>query len=285
MSAVQTIKKLSHVALKVTDVTAAAGFYQQVVGLGETTRDSAGNVYLRCNADHHSLKLMTNGAAGIDHFALDVGDEAGLAAAADRLARAGIAYEESPEEPGQGPGIRLPDPDGFTVELVAGLEQVSPHYGPRAVQPRRIAHVTILVADPQASVAFYTEVLGFKISDWFSDVFCWLRCNPEHHSVAIARLERVGLHHLAFDVAHFGNLAHQGDHLVANGRHYLYGPGRHGPGNNQFAYFYDLDGHIVEFTCDSLQIWDDASYQYKVWQPSEKWVNLWGQDPPAEFLR
>jgi catechol 2,3-dioxygenase-like lactoylglutathione lyase family enzyme len=280
------VKKLSHVALKVTDIAAQTQFYSEICGLGETARDDAGQVYMRCNADHHSVVLIPSDESGLDHFALEVGGPAEVAATAQALDRAGISYEANgSHELGQGPSLRLRDPDGFVVELLGGMEQVNPTYGPRAVQPREIGHVTLLVDDPKVSVEFYTQILGFRISDWFEDVFAWLRCNPQHHTVAVARLARVGMHHFAFNVVNFSEIAHLGDHLMRNGRHFLYGPGRHGPGNNQFAYLRDLDGHIIEYTCDSIQVWDEENYRPKVWRSTQKWVNVWGQDPPEEFLQ
>lgn len=283
--ALVNVKRISHVALKVTDVDAQTDFYCQMAGFGKTTQDAVGRVYLRCNADHHSLVLVPAEEPSLDHYALDVGEPTELDKAANALKQAGIPIEfNGSNELGHGPSVRLQDPDGFTVELVSGLEQVSPTYGIRAVQPRRLAHITLLSDDPKSSADFYQNVLGFRVSDWLEEDFIWLRCNPEHHSLAIARLNRVGLHHVAYDVVDFTALVHQADHLARHGRSLLYGPGRHGPGHNQFAYFQDLDNQIVEFTCDSLQIWDDEAYEPMRWSASEKWINVWGQDPPPEFF-
>ncbi len=279
------VKHISHVALKVTDVEAQTDFYCQMVGLGETARDEKGKVYLRCNADHHSLVLIPAEEKGLDHYALEIGNRSQLEAAARAFERAGIAYEtKDSDEIGQEASLRLQDPDGFTIELISGLEQVMPSYGTRAVQPRKLAHVTLLSPDPKVSAEFYTEVLGFRVSDFLDEDFIWLRCNPEHHSLAIARLGGVRLHHVAYSVADYTDLVHQADHLQRHGRSLLYGPGRHGPGNNQFAYFHDLDKQIIEFTCDSLQIWDEDSYVPKRWKATDKWINMWGQDPPPEFF-
>jgi catechol-2,3-dioxygenase len=86
-------------------------------------------------------------------------------------------------------------------------------------------------------------------------------------------------HHFAFEVLDFSHLARQADHLMQNGYKLLYGPGRHGPGNNQFEYFRDLDGNTVEFTCDVQHIWDDATYEPRVWSSKDLWVNLWDPIP------
>jgi hypothetical protein len=39
------------------------------------------------------------------------------------------------------------------------------------------------------------------------------------------------------------------------------GPGRHGPGQNVFAYFEDADGGMIELYSDMLQIEDESTYE------------------------
>lgn len=285
-TAVVEVKRLSHVALKTRDVEAQTRFYTQMVGLGETAREEDGRVCLRTNERHHSLILVpSEEAGGLDHFALEVGGGAsGLESAADALSKAGIKHEEIGDTLGQGPSIGLKDPDGLSVELIGGMQEVDPVYGPRAVQPRRQDHVTLKVPDTKETVEFYETVLGFRVSDRLSDhSFYWLRCNPYHHSIGLIRHERAGLHHLSFELVDFAELGHQAEHLMRNGRQLLWGPGRHGPGNNQFEYFRDGDGNIIEFTCDAEQIWD-PDREMRVWNPDEElWINLWGPMPPDDF--
>ncbi len=279
------VEEVSHVALKTRNVEHQATFYTNIVGLGETERDATGRVYLRCNANHHAVVLVPSSESGIDHFALNVGDPKTLNAAATALTRAGISYEtETPGELGQGPSLRLRDPDGYSVELIGGMAQVSPNYGPRAVQPRKLSHVTLLVDDCKRSGEFYSEVLGFRPSDWVDDIFLWMRCNPDHHGLAFAKTGSIRMHHFALEVIDFSYLVRQAEHLMQNGYTLLYGPGRHGPGKNQFEYFRDPEQNLIEFMCDIQQIWDDATYEPRVWNSKELWVNLWGPDPPEGFV-
>src|SRR6202035_2073145 len=108
---ITNVKHISHIALKTREVEQQAKFYTHIVGLGETERDSAGRVYLGCNANHHAVVLIPSTETGIDHFSLDVGGPVELAAAATALAGAGIAYEtEGAGEAGHGTALRLRDP-------------------------------------------------------------------------------------------------------------------------------------------------------------------------------
>ena len=80
-------------------------------------------------------------------------------------------------------------------------------------------------------------------------------------------------------------LVQQAEHLAQHDHVLLYGPGRHGPGNNLFIYFHDVDGNIVEFSADMQQIWDDTKYVPKVWNPNERWSNRWGTPASPEFRK
>ncbi|HEX6210774.1 MAG TPA: VOC family protein [Methylomirabilota bacterium] len=74
---------------------------------------------------------------------------------------------------------------------------------------RKIGHVVLNVSDLEASIRFYTEVLGLQVSDRYPDTMVpggmvFMRCNTDHHGVALvggaARLERTSLNHFAFEV-------------------------------------------------------------------------------------
>ena len=279
------VRSISHVALKTRNVEQQTHFYTQMVGLGETERDNADPVYLRCNANHHSVVLIPSSETGLDHYALDVGSPAALEAAAGALSKTGIPFEtEGPAELGQGTSLRLRDPDDYVVELIGEMAQVAPTYGPRAVQPRKLGHITLLVDDCKRSAEFYSEVLGFRVSDWVDDIFLWMRCNPDHHGLAFAKTGTIKMHHFAFELKDFSYLARQADHLMHNGYVLLYGPGRHGPGENHFEYFRDPESNLIEFMSNIQQIWDDATYEPKVWDSQKRWVNLWGPEGPADFV-
>ena len=221
------IKKLSHVALKVRDMEAQASFYSEFVGLGETARDKAGCIYLHCNCDHHQVVLIPAEETGLDHFALEVKSAADLDIAVENLTEAGIRYKvDESTELGQGRSLRFQDPLGFTVELVTGLDQVSPHYGVRSVQPRKFQHITLRSPDIKTGEEFYSQVLGLRISDWVGEDFVWLRCNPDHHGVAISRYPKTTMHHIAFEVKDMSELVHQAEYLARRDHTLLYGPGR-----------------------------------------------------------
>ena len=55
---------------------------------------------------------------------------------------------------------------------------------------RKIGHAVVFVSDLERSKRFYTEVLGFKISDVYPGTMMpggmvFLRCNGDHHCLAL----------------------------------------------------------------------------------------------------
>ena len=76
-------------------------------------------------------------------------------------------------------------------------------------QLRKLGHVVLNVTDLEASVRFYTEVLGLSISDRYPDSMVpggmvFMCVSTDHHGVALvggaSKLERSTLNHFAFEV-------------------------------------------------------------------------------------
>jgi len=77
-------------------------------------------------------------------------------------------------------------------------------------QLRKLGHVVLNVTDLEASVRFYTGVLGLEVTDRYADTMVpggmvFMRCNADHHGVALvggaSKTERSSLNHFAFEVA------------------------------------------------------------------------------------
>lgn len=117
---------LSHVQLRVTDVTASAEWYAAVLGLAPFKADPAiGYVALRHPTSGVVIVLTTDasgswhaGGGALDHLAFAVPDGAALEAWADHLTSVGIDHAGVRPENGN-PSLQLLDPDGTAVELVA----------------------------------------------------------------------------------------------------------------------------------------------------------------------
>jgi catechol 2,3-dioxygenase len=124
-------------------------------------------------------------------------------------------------------------------------------------RPRKITHVNLNSADANKTCRFFTQVLGFRVADE-TDLFVFLRCNSDHHSVVIARADAPTLNHIAFEMPDLDSVMRGAGRLKDHGYPIEWGPGRHGAGNNVFAYFAGPDELPIEYTAEVLQV--DETY-------------------------
>jgi catechol 2,3-dioxygenase-like lactoylglutathione lyase family enzyme len=278
------VTRIGHIALHVADLDAAVDFQQQVIGMVETER-VAGASYLTCNERHHELILVEDRAhRGYEHIALEVTDASVLEAAAARLTAAGgrLLGGLYDGEPGIDRALKVQSPGGHVYKLFCGMETVAPPaHGDR---PTHFEHVSCKVPDHRAEERFLTAGLGFALSDRMGFLASWWHCDEDHHGIALTRAARSELSHYAYawtDLAALGRVA---DRLrAARDRKCIWGPSRHGPGNNQFLYLHDQDGAMIECCAELAQMQADG-YRPKTWSMHPSTINQWGGPPPPRFL-
>jgi catechol 2,3-dioxygenase len=282
----ELIKRPAHVALEVPDLDASVHWATTVMGLRETRREG-GTAYLTHADCHHSLQYIASDRSALDHVALEAHDGGALDALAARLGAAGIALlSDTPQEHGLARAIRFAGPAGHVIEVFAGMEQTGPTHTGAGVQPRKFAHPMLSCEDTGETARLLIETLGFRLSDDVGDgTLVFLRCNPDHHGVGVARGPRTGLNHYAWEVENIGALGQLGDVLARNGGRFIWGPGRHGAGQNIFTYHFDPSGAIVEYAADLYRVWDEATYEAGHWSLEDpRFANLWGPGPPIEMM-
>lgn len=281
------LRALRAVELRVPTLSESADFYAEVWGL-EVVESDTNHRWLRGSSDeHHVLELSLAEQNGLGRISFAVATPAEIDEAARRLLARGIVPLAGPgplDQVGGGYGLRFTDPEGRLLELSAQVEAVTPR-GRDAAVPVGVTHTVLNTTDIDASVAFYTEVLGMRVSDWSEHQMAFLRCNSDHHCVAFNQADWASLNHVAYEmtsVDHFmrglGRLRHHG--IVPQ-----WGPGRHGPGNNTFSYFTDPAGLVCEYTSEVAQIVEDA-WIAKVWRRVPELSDLWGTaGPPSKEIR
>jgi catechol 2,3-dioxygenase-like lactoylglutathione lyase family enzyme len=151
-------------------------------------------------------------------------------------------------------------------------------------RPVKYQHITLATTDVPRMVAFYTGVIGFRISDQLADGrFAWLRSNRDHHTLAIVQTGVSGdIDHYSFDLAEWEDFKAWCDRLTDENVEVAWGPGRHGPGNNLFVFFDDPAGNHIELSAEMEKFHDDrATYVARRWEPIPNSVNLWGGQLPT----
>lgn len=273
---------IGHVALQVTDLARSVDHASRTFGLRTTAQDE-GEALLTANEKHHELQLLASDRAGLDHIGLEVGSDAELEAVRDRLAADGCKIlSERAEESGVGSAIRAQGPAGICFEIYTAMER-EPLSVDNVVLPlaRRMGHVTLYTEEKPECERFILDVLGFRLSDRWGDLATWLRCDPDHHGIALGRTETGNrLHHYAFQLEGWAEIGAFGDHIARDHQEFIWGPGRHGPGFNLFTYLIDPDGTVVEAYADLLRIDNDAAYVPIDWEGDPRALNLWGPGMP-----
>jgi catechol 2,3-dioxygenase-like lactoylglutathione lyase family enzyme len=139
----------------------------------------------------------------------------------------------------------------------------------------KLGHVVLNVRDVERSAWFYTQVLGFQVSDvYLEDMvpggMVFLRCNPDHHGIAlVGSLEteagNLELNHLAFEVATLDEVVRARDHLRQHGVRIDFA-GRRRAGCQIAVEFRDPDNHRLEIYWGIDQIGTDGHVR-----PASEW--------------
>jgi catechol-2,3-dioxygenase len=293
------VAKIGHAAFQTTNLDALLAYYMNVLGLTLTARDSDGTAYLSCGIDHHTIILSPAAQNRLHHVAFQLDQRVSLREAARELRDAGIQSEiMSDAQPGIPERLQLSDPDGNLIQLYSTIEPVSGGFGVTGIVPVKLGHVAMYVSDVKNIVAFYQQMLGFRVSDWLEDFFVFMRCNIDHHTMNFLQSKRQNeMFHIAFELRDWAHVQSACDFLARHNLSLIWGPGRHGMGHNIFTYHHDPDHNMIElFTEIDLVSNEDLGYfeprpwhedfpqKPKVWKDSPQAVNKWGVLPPAGLM-
>lgn len=219
-------------------------------------------------------------------LAFAVGDSE-LDAIVERASAAGIAIVTRPTDamnPGERRFARLRDPDGNLVELVVVNEPAAAPLG-RTTVVRKLGHVVLWTPNVATMEAFF-EVLGMRVSDRTHLGMSFLRCNDEHHTIGLAHSGSglTGMQHAAFDVGTEQVVHRESARLADSGVRCIWGPGRHGPGNNVFSYYLDPSKNIFELYGDMQHVADDGDLAARFWGVEHRGdISGKAGPPPPEF--
>ena len=153
------------------------------------------------------------------------------------------------------------------------IDVPSPIY--ERAHPFRIGHIVFAVPDVRRAERFYTERLGFSLSDRYAGgAATFLRYAPraDHHNLFMLRLpSRVtDLHHLAFEVHDIHEVFGGGLHFAKLGWKTAVGPGRHPISSAYFWYFANPLGGMLEY-------FSNPDFVTEAWKPTNFRVNRFSE--------
>ena len=255
------VNALRSVELGVTDVDRSEAFYRDSWGL-RPVADAPGTRYLRASgAEHHVLVLHERETPGLVRINFAAATPRAVQRLHAELKSGGVAMRDDPHpigEPGGGYGFAFADRAGRELRVLADVAvHIDAHV--ERDRPRRLSHVVLNSADADDDAEFLMDLLDFRLSDQ-TEMMEFLRCNANHHSIAFVRTGNTTLNHVAFEMPDWDALMRGAGRMRELGHAIEWGIGRHGPGDNVFAYYLDPDGLVVEYTAELQQV-DEATHR------------------------
>jgi len=306
-----TIEDVESVRFAAPDLSAMKAFLRDF-GFADAQDGGDGVLRMRGTGTAPYLHETVQGDPGFVSLALRARSVSDLHA----LAAAEGATVEAAAGPGGGSVVRLTDPNGFPVEVIADKARVAglPHgvrdpwntmtARGRPGAPKRVAagaahvvrlgHVVLGVNDTAESWEWYRARFGVLMSDEVRApngalAAAFIRCDrgddpADHHTLNFAAIpgRPPAFHHAAFEVADLDDLMAGHEHLKQAGYRHDWGVGRHILGSQVFDYWKDPWGHRVEHWTDGDVFTADAPTGVN--DLGVMMGQQWGPGSPADFV-
>jgi catechol 2,3-dioxygenase-like lactoylglutathione lyase family enzyme len=246
------------------------------------------------------LRLIRAPQRHLVELGVGVDDADDLARVAARLDRAGVPGATRDRalvarEPVSGFRVRLE----MAPRLIQPTSAPTPYNGPgrvdrfgrapgvvrtTAVRPKKLGHTVVGTTDLATTMAFFTEGLEFKVSDYIGDKGAFMRCSSDHHNVLALAAPVDFLHHTSWQVDDIDDIGRGATRMLeGNPDRHVWGLGRHHAGSNFFWYLKDPAGNFTEYYSDMDCIPEDELWTPEVFEGAQGLFN-WGPPPPPSFL-
>lgn len=132
--------------------------------------------------------------------------------------------------------------------------------------PMEMTHTVYMIDDPDTIVPFYTDRLGFRVSDCYPGRGYFMRggASIHHHDLFLLNVgAKRGYHHVAFELSTIHELFGGGLNMTRKGWQTALGPGRHPISSCYFWYFHCPSGGAAEYDFDSDQVderWEQGTF-------------------------
>jgi catechol 2,3-dioxygenase-like lactoylglutathione lyase family enzyme len=226
-----------------------------------------------------AMEITARSSGQGPHFGYAMRNQEELNALRKRLQNHGLACQALTASLFQPGAFVIGDPQGRRMAF--GLEMSdAASVASRDGLPARLQHTVFQTTELERVVTFYTDIVGFSISDEVVDdngrvAVVFLRSDDEHHSLAFFQGSRNEWDHHCYETDKWNDIRDWGDRFAAIDVPIFFGPGRHGPGNNLFFMVTDPDGNRLEFSAELARVAVGA--QPGVWPHGERTLNSWGR--------
>jgi 2,3-dihydroxybiphenyl 1,2-dioxygenase len=246
-------------------------FAGTTLGMQVGAETTAGMTRVRLDDRSYRLEITDAEQEAVSRIGWEVADAAGLEHVIERLEHDGLAVERCGAEEAAAADVlglaRATDRSGFALEFFYGQRKsVEPFVSPRAAKfvtgDLGMGHVVLLTPVFGEAIRFYTEVLGFKVSDTMKmgpSTVTFLRCNARHHSVAFVDAPVTGIHHFMVEATEVDMVGRAFDGCRDRGTGIMMDLGRHS--NDEMFSFYAVtpSGFGLEYGHGGVLV-DDAAW-------------------------
>ena len=263
---------LHHLCFESPNPEKLSDFYGKIMQM--KPQSIGGNAWL-CSGKNRQILIKEGMKNRLEFAAFSCRDEEGLNLLKERVKEEGIEVINLQPDLFQNDAISIVDQDGHNISF--GLSK--PNMNAESVLNGPLQHLTFSTLNVEKFVDFYVGKLGFCISDRVLHsngnlATCFVRSNHEHHTLACFKSDRIGVDHHSYEAGEWNAIRDWCDHFASMNIELMWGPGRHGPGNNLFVFVEDPDGNWIEISAELEVIHDRPS---KDWPHEERTLNLWGK--------
>jgi len=236
--------------------------------------------------DDRRQRLVVSDVPGSDIMGWEVPDAEALERLATRLMQAGSTLEKGSRAlAGQrhvADLIAFRDPAGNRLEAFHGPSVADLPFTPgRPISgfrtgPLGMGHAVLHVADADALLPFYRDVLGFCVTDWSRKPYSlyFLHVNGRHHSFAMVGSGLTGIHHFMVELGALDDVGQGLDLASIEEGRVAYGLGRHTNDHMTSFYARTPSCFFVEYG------WGARIIDPVAWTPQETHdgPSLWGHE-------
>ncbi|MFL6802412.1 MAG: VOC family protein [Xanthobacteraceae bacterium] len=280
-----TVQALGYVGIRAKGLDDWAAYGSRLLGLQRIDK-SRSTLAFRMDDRKQRIIVDADGGDGIGFFGWEVADAAALDALAARLEQNGVTIARGSaalaDERRVKELIVFNDPVGNRLEAVYGAETTSDPFLPgRSISgfrtgPLGLGHVVLHVENVEAVLAFYRDILGFRLSDFYFHPFTafFLHVNPRHHSLAFVQTGKNAVHHMMMELFSFDDVGQGYDLATAEEGRLATTLGRHTSDFLTSFYTWTPSDFMVEYG------WGGRSIDPATWQAFERkeGPSMWGHE-------
>ena len=280
-----TTQALGYVGVRAKDLGDWGSYGSNLLGLQRVDK-SRSSIAFRMDDRKQRIIVDADGGEGIGFFGWEVADAAALDAIAARLEAAGISVARGSRALADERRVKdlivLNDPVGNRLEIFHGAETTNEPFAPgRAISgfrtgPLGLGHVVMHTDNTDRMVTFYRDMLGFRLTDYYSHPFkaTFMHVNPRHHSLAFVETGKNATHHMMMEVFSFDDVGQGYDIALGEKGRVATTLGRHTSDFITSFYTWTPSSFMVEYG------WGARSIDPANWQAYERkeGPSIWGHD-------